>query len=251
MNIGRIIFIIIILILLYVLARYFLSNKNTLTTSVTSGKSQQQISANNLASNSSGVNSSNFTYSIWFYIDDWNYMYNQPKVLFGRMGAPTSSVPSAPINGVTGSNPCPLVTFGAINNNLSIALTCSGVDVNNPSPTNTTIHTCNISNVPIQAWTNLLISVYGRTLDVYLDGKLVNTCLLPGVAMIDNSADVYVSPNGGFSGWTTKFQYYPNATNPQKAWDIYRQGYGGSFFSNYGIKISFLENGSETNSFTV
>ena len=247
MKIGRIFFVIIIFVLIYLFIRYFYKSEYTLSSVVTAGTTQQHISANNLAKNSSGANSSNFTYSIWFYIDDWNYMYNSTKVLFGRMGAPTSSVPTEAVAGVTGANPCPVVTFGAINNNLSIALNCASKG----TTSNTKVHTCTVSNVPIQAWTYLLISVYVRTLDIYMDGKLVNTCLLPGVAMIDNSADVYVTPKGGFSGWTSKFQYFPNATDPQTAWNIYRQGYGGSFFSKYNIKVAFLENGTETNSFSV
>jgi hypothetical protein len=250
MKIGRVFFIIIIFVLIYLLFRYFYKSEYTLSPAVTAGTTQQQITASSLAQNSStGANSSNFTYSIWFYINDWNYRYSDPKVLFGRMGAPTSSVPTEAVPGVTGANPCPVVTFGAINNNLAIALRCAGKDLQNAS--DTTIHTCAINNVPIQAWTNLLISVYGRTLDIYMDGKLVNTCLLPGVAMIDNNADVYVTPNGGFSGWTSKFQYYPNATDPQTAWNIYRQGYGGSVFSKYNVKVAFLENGTETNSFSI
>jgi hypothetical protein len=247
MKIETVLFIIIIFVLLYLVIRYFFKSEYTLSSVVTAGTTQQHISANNLAKDSSGVNSSNFSYSIWFYIDDWNYKYTEPKVLFGRMGAPTTTSPKTAIPGISGANPCPVAVFGAINNNLAVTLNCASAS----SSSNTTLHTCTISNVPIQAWTNLLISVYGRTMDMYMDGKLVNTCLLPGVAMIDNGADVYVTPNGGFSGWTSKFQYFPNATDPQTAWNIYKQGYGGSFFSKYNIKVAFLENGTETNSFSI
>jgi hypothetical protein len=49
-------------------------------------------------------------------------------------------------------------------------------------------------NVPVQKWVNLIISVYGRSLDVYIDGKLAKTCLLPGVANVNNKSDIYVNP---------------------------------------------------------
>jgi hypothetical protein len=102
---------------------------------------------------------------------------------------------------------------------------------------------------------NLLISVYGRSLDVYLDGKLVKTSVLPGVAKINNNSNVYITPSGGFSGWTSKFQYFPNSTDPQTAWNIYQKGYGSSVLSNtfgkYQVKLSFVENGTETSSLTV
>jgi len=257
MDLKTVIFVIIIIVLLYLVIRFFMKSSNTLTSTIMAGTTQQQVSASTIASKSNnGANSSNFTYSIWFYIDDWNYMYNMPKVLFGRMGGQSSSSSTGSIPGVSGTDPCPLVTFGAINNNLSVALTCAATNatvvenVSGASP-NTVVHTCTVNNVPIQVWTNLLISVYGKTMDIYLDGKLVNTCLLPGIALVNTNADLYITPNGGFSGWTSKLQYYPNATDPQTAWNIYKQGYGGSMFSNYNVNVSFTENGNVVNSFTI
>jgi hypothetical protein len=253
MNIGSILLIIAIIILLYIAVRYIVNDVNTLT-GITSGTTQQTIEASSLATDGSNPNQSNFAYSIWFNIDDWTYRYGKPKVLFGRMGQQQNA------NG-TAENPCPLVALGAIENNLIISLTLSGCTATEQStentalPNNMCIHRCIVSNVPIQKWVNLLISVYGQTLDVYMDGKLVKTCVMPGIAQIYPEQSVFVTPYGGFSGWTAKFQYYPNALNPQEAWDIYQKGYGqswlSSIFGRYQIKVSFIENGTENNSFTI
>jgi len=90
---------------------------------------------------------------------------------------------------------------------------------------------------------------------VYIDCKLVKTFFLPGVANINNNADVYVTPVGGFDGWTSRFQYYPNSLNPQQAYNIYANGYGGSMFSNllqgYQVQISLVENGTTQSSVTI
>ena len=76
---------------------------------------------------------------------------------------------------------------------------------------------------------------------------------MPGVAKVANNSPVVITPNGGFSGYTAKIQYWPNATNPQEAWNIYRDGYGGSIlgnlFNKYRIKVSFLEDNKEQSSF--
>jgi hypothetical protein len=82
-------------------------------------------------------------------------------------------------------------------------------------------------------------------MDLYIDGKLVRTCLLPGVASVNNNANIYVTPAGGFDGWTAKLQYYPDSLNPQQAWNIYTQGYSNwmSMFSSYQVQISLVENG--------
>lgn len=275
MDFKVIFFIIIVIILLYIIVRY-MSSSSTTATGLISGTTMQTISAASLSSTSSGVKSSNFTYSVWFYVDDWNYNYGQPKVLFGRVStAATSASGTASATASStglgtyglssyGSNPCPLVTFGAVENNLSVALTVYSEsssayttdDSVDPSSA-AIIHTCSVPNVPIQSWCNLLISVYGRTLDIYLDGKLVNTCVLPGIAKITSDANVYITPVGGFAGWTSKFVYYPNATDPQTAWNIYQDGYGASFLNNLfgsSFKVTFSTTdsaGNETSSYTI
>jgi hypothetical protein len=249
MDFKFVLIIIILILFLYFVLNYIYST-NTVSTSITSGTTMQTIDATKLSSTKSGIKSSNFTYSIWFYIDDWNYNYGKEKVLFGRVGSPTSS-PGA--SGSYGKEPCPMVTFGGIENNLNVMM-----NVYSGSGTSSSItHTCNVSNIPIQAWCNLLISVYGRTLDIYLDGKLVNTCVLPGTAKINENANVYITPVGGFSGWTSKFEYYPNATDPQTAWNIYQNGYSNSiidsvFGTSFRVKFSTVDSsGTETSSYTI
>lgn len=80
---------------------------------------------------------------------------------------------------------------------------------------------------------------------------MVRTCLLPGTAVINNSADVYVTPSGGFDGWTSKFQYYPNPLNPQEAYNIYAAGYGSINTGSYQIQISLIENGTTQSTTTI
>jgi hypothetical protein len=185
-------------------------------------------------------------------VNDWNYRYGEPKVIFGRMGASSSPTNSA-TPGVSGLDPCPSVVLGAIQNNMSIALSCyPGADSPPTTATNSIVHTCNIANVPVQKWVNLLVSVYGRSMDVYLDGKLVKTCLLPGIAKINNTAPIYITPKGGFAGWTSKLQYWPNATDPQTAWNIYMQGYGGSnMMSQYKVKVAVYKGDTEQSSVSI
>jgi len=256
MNIRTILIIVIIIIILYYLIRWFTSDPTTLTT-IMSGTTQTTIDYSSLSKTENGSVPSNFTYSMWFYINDWNYRYGEPKVLFGRMASTTDTNSNSTLEGVSGQGPCPVVVLGAISNNLDIAMTVYP-SLSNESQitdnTQSTIHSCSLSIVPSQTWVNLLISVYGRTLDVYLDGKLVKSCVLPGIAKVNNNSNVYVTPKGGFSGWTSKFQYFPNATDPQTAWNIYQKGPTNSLsniWGNYQVKVAVIDNGTETGSVTI
>ena len=262
------------------LIRYIMTDPNTLS-GLTDGTVSTQITSDNLAQKDDGVPDSNFAYSIWFYINDWNYRYGEPKILYGRMGgtgstdstgsdsddesdncpskpAPVSSKssPSASsvMSSISGVDPCPVVIFGEKENNLIVALGCyPGADEEPTTAGGTTVvHTCGVGNIPLQKWTNLVISVYGRTLDIYIDGKLVRTCLLPGVAHVNNNKSVYVTPVGGFDGWTSKFQYYSDSLNPQQVWNIYSKGYtSGLFAGSYQLQMSVLNNGTAQDTYTI
>lgn len=244
MEVKSIILLVIIVVLLIMLIRYIMSDVSTLS-GLTSSQTMQRIDASTLANSPTGGNSSNFTYSIWFFVEDWNYRYGEPKVIFGRMTTGTGK-----------KEPCPSVTLGPIENNIMVSMAVyPGLDEEPTNGTNYITHSCSIANVPIQRWCNLFISVYGRTLDIYLDGKLVRTCVLPGVPKIDANAPVYITPMGGFSGWTSKFQYWPDSSDPQKAWNIYKTGYGGSWLGNlfgrYTVKLSLMEGDTVDSSFTI
>jgi hypothetical protein len=161
---------------------------------------------------------------------------------------------SDPTTQIGGTSPSPLVTLGALSNDLDIALTVFPSTTEVQSGNSEIIH-CGVQNIPIQQWVNLIVSVYGRTLDTYINGKLVRTCLLPGVANVNQTTNVYVTPNGGFEGSTSNFSYYPNALNPEQAWNIYENGYGNSILSNlfgsYQLNISLLQNGTQEASLTI
>ena len=238
MNIKNILIIVIIIVLLYILISYIMKDVNTLS-GLMDGKTMQTISASSLDSSSTSSNTSNFCYSIWFFIDDWNYRYGESKIIFGRMSNNTE--------------PCPVVSLGETQYNLNISLLVyPGTDATAESSALTPKYT--VGNVPLQKWVNLLISAYGRSLDIYIDGKLVRTCLLPGVAKINPTSDVYITPSGGFSGWTSTFQYWPESCDPQKAWNIYKKGYGGSWLGNFGkysVKVSLMEGETEEGSFEI
>lgn len=226
-----------LLFVIYFILNWYYNNSKQLTKQF-NAQEQQRIIASTIPANN---NSSNYTYSAWFYLNDWNYRYGEPKILLARNDKD--------------NNPGPSVVFGAMENDITISVTCyptSNTQANTSDKH--IIHECNVSNFPIQKWVNLIISLYGRTLDVYLDGKLVRTCVLPGVAKINNNADVFVTPKGGFSGMTSNIKYWSDATNPQEAYEIYKDGFGGGnlitgIFSKYKLKFSFMENNKEKGSF--
>jgi hypothetical protein len=235
MEIIQIVLIVILVIVIIYAIMWFFA-KSTQLTRMANGNVQQIILASTL---SNSKHSNNYTYSTWFYINDWNYRFGEPKIILGRLDKD--------------NNPGPSITLDAMENNLNVAVAC--YPVSKSASASPLIHQCNVSNIPLQKWVNLIVSLYGRTLDLYLDGKLVRTCVLPGVAKVNPDTNILVTPAGGFNGWTTNFQYWSSASNPQEAYNIYKSGFGGStlgnLFNKFRIKVSFLTDNQERSSFEI
>jgi hypothetical protein len=243
MNIGMIIFIVILIVLIIIIIRSYTVN-NYILTKLSDAKLQQVIPSSSLATTPNPSN--NYAYSIWFYINDWNYRYNESKTIFCKQEL-SSSNSTEPADG---SYPQPCVSLDAYNNNITIKITYYSSTGTYPTDI------FKLNNIPIQQWVNFTMSLYGKTLDVYVNGKLVQTNIISGVPYInDNIDNIYVTPQGGFDGSTSKFSYYPYSLNPEQAWNIYEDGYSGGILSNltgsYQLNISVLQNGIEETSLTI
>ena len=299
-----VILVFVLLVVLYIIINAF--SKTSKLTEMSNGKVLQTITANSVKNSK---NSSNFTYSMWIYVDDWNYKFGTKKTILNRAGCPsvvlgdkpntltvstkyyssaaslTAPTPYAPNTSNCATNSanakacqacnsgftcacanCDPVLYAATNNpTTGAALTLTPPCSNTGTTTTTsggattgpgnTISLCTIDNIPIQKWVNVIISLYGRTLDTYLNGKLVRTCVIPGVPNVDNNADISVTPDGGFSGWTTTFKYWSEASNPQDAYNIYKDGFGGSILGNalnkYRLRFSMVKDNKVTGSFEI
>jgi hypothetical protein len=210
MNYLTIIGIVLIVIILYYIIQYAFSG-GTLT-STSSAKKATTISSDKVEAKA------NFTYSIWFYIDDWNYKFGNTKTILSK-GHQNFEI-----------------NLGKEDNNLNIAIELASK--------NKLVHHCNVPNVPIQKWVSCIVSIYGRSMDVYINGKLVRTCILENVAKL-NKSDIKITPNGGFSGYTSSFQFIPDATNPEEAYNIYKKGNGTNFLASilgkYKFRVEFLK----------
>ena len=108
----------------------------------------------------------NYAYSIWFYVSDWQHRLGQdPK--------DTSSFEEEPM-----VHRILEITLAPYENNILISVDTYPTNGSQPSQS----PTCSINNFPLQRWVNLTISLNNRTLDTYLNGKLVRTCILPNTS---------------------------------------------------------------------
>lgn len=235
---NKIIIGVFVIILLYILYLYFFSNSSTVLVGMrdTATKVIVQSSAITPA-----AGSLNFTFSIWLFVTKWSNK-GSPKYIFYLS------------NGVDKSHDLEM-KFDSTINDINISMNIVGTST---APVASNV-TCSIESVPLQSWVNIIMTLNGKALDLYLDGKLVRTCLLSGMPTWINSNTDLILPSStdvepSFEGYTSNFKYLPTSVNPREAYAIYREGFGSgnwmsSMFSKYRIKMSFLEDNVEVNSF--
>jgi len=231
MDAHKIVIGVVIIVLLYLLYLYFFGDSSAVLVGVHETGEEITITSGTIAPGPT----QNFTYSIWVYVSNWNA--GNEKIIFQRP---------------CGSSFCPKMAFDQNMNNVTITLATYPTDTGAAQTAQ-----CQIENVPLQSWTNLIMTLNGNALDCYLDGKLVRTCLMPGVTNVSDAGALVLTPKGkSFQGYTGNFQYFNRAINPREAYAIYKEGFGGSnwlsnLFNKYRIKMSFMKDNQEVNSFEI
>lgn len=141
----------------------------------------------------------------WMYIKDWNHRFGQEKVILRRT-ASTNAAQSSPS-----------ISLGATDNSLNVSVSLFGGG-NVPDK-----HTCTVENVPLQKWFAVSVTVFDRNLEVYINGRLVKSCVLPAIPRA-TPGKLVITPDGGFSGEICTLYTYAGALTPEDTKAFYMAG---------------------------
>jgi hypothetical protein len=84
---------------------------------------------------------------------------------------------------------------------------------------------CDLPAIDLQRWVNITVSVDGKTVDVYMDGKLSRSCVLPSFYKVDAGGySAYLLSYGGFGGQISTTNVYDSALNPEEVYKNYMAG---------------------------
>jgi len=90
---------------------------------------------------------------------------------------------------------------------------------------NDTMPVCDLPEVELQRWVCFGVVLNGRTVDVYLDGKLARSCVLPSFYTVDaNGVSLKLLQYGGFNGFLSNVFVHSVALNPEQMYRIYMNG---------------------------
>jgi len=85
---------------------------------------------------------------------------------------------------------------------------------------------CDINNVDLQKWVHVSIVSSAKTLDVYLEGKLARSCILPGNIHIPQIYYLNLFAYNGFGGFISNLTTHDYSLNPEQIWTKYMAGPG-------------------------
>jgi len=262
----RIIFVILVLVALYYLYNYLFSSAglegkivlNTVT--VAAPSSPIVIVGEKLPALYEG---GEFSVNTWIYITDYSVNRGRNKHVFSIGGSSFTTL---------------AVYLGAYKSSLSVRVHTrngGGSSINiggpsaSPSDASDTLTTevvkslfnslqtdsslidnnrpCDVPNLELQKWLQLTICLNNKTCDVYLDGKLARSCVLPSFYKVDKvNLAMSLCSYGGFGGYISNTSVYNYALNPEQTWKLYMAGPGPQYGFVEWIKSLFNPESANT-----
>jgi hypothetical protein len=200
-----------------------------------------------------------YTYNFWINVNDWGKGYGNVKNVLTRSAHNPFTVPKILSN--------PSIFFYPEDNNLAIRVSTMKNNVQydptlypeydavqspngngvytvvnpyyyNQSNTQTTASTsthldttivCDVANIPLQRWVMVTVILWNRTLDVYINGMLVRSAILPGVPLFNANdlSQIFVGSNSSqntFNGYISRLKYYQRAITAKDVMGLYKTG---------------------------
>ena len=186
-------------------------------------ESEGSITINRSVNANDGIE---FTWSVWIYIDDLSVNSGVYRCVFYK-GNDFASDPNNPENkGLNFPNNAPGLYIAPNTNSLVIMMNTFNV-INEE---------IQINDIPINKWVNVIIRCQHNTLDVYINGTIIKSHNLHGVPR-QNYGDVYVAPNGGFSGYISNLWYYDYALGITEIAKISSKGANTNMIGSNSIEL--------------
>lgn len=197
-----------------------------------------------------------FTISNWIYINNWSYRRGFNKSIIS-VGGPSFDTIRVYLGGYKPSLSVRLQTkdVSGINNTIPTAVTANNTTTGSGAPMSSmssssmvesldkatqnavfnilqsdsdllsSTQICDLPQIDLQRWINITIAVNGKTVDVYYDGKLARSCVLPSFFKVDAGGySANLLAYGGFGGQIATVNMYDGALNPEQVYNNYMAG---------------------------
>ena len=179
-----------------------------------------------------------FGYSFWFYVHAWedsNYAKPKSIMIRGDEDHAAYSGPSIWINPTTSELIVIIDVFDTDNASTTpISLKEVYDFINKEEDCLNGMFKCKTAGIQLQKWVHVATVLNDRTLDIFINGKLVKSCILEYGPRLSET-DVSVGgmnvdqtdgsiENTGFIGYISRFVYYSKSMSPIEVYKHYQKG---------------------------
>ena len=161
-----------------------------------------------------------FTWSVWIYINNLQYLEGQYKHIFYKGNSDLNE------NGLNFPNNAPGLYIAPNTNSLVVMM----------NTYNSINEEVVIPGIPLNKWINVIIRCQNTTLDVYINGTITRSVNLMGVPK-QNYGNVYVGMNGGFNGNISNLWYYDYALGITEIQNISTDGPNTYMIGSNGMSL--------------
>ena len=98
---------------------------------------------------------------------------------------------------------------------------------------------CRAEQFPIQRWNCITLNVHNNIVDLFMDGKLLHTCVYDGNLELNNDP-IIIGNRGGFDGYVSNVTWSNKSLDSTKIYEIYSQGPRIRLTANDRIKYMFM-----------
>ena len=243
----QIVIVILGLVGLFYLYRYLFGGGAMSSTTLLGPKTNAQVEPTGAitisSSNMPGLyEGGEFSISMWVYVQNWSYrqgrnkhilsiggntfdtirMYlggNKPQ-LHIRLHTPADATPASSAGGAQNSGLIPSDRLDKAAQNALFTNLDTGSAL-----LDSTNQLCDLPELDMQRWVQVTVAVNGKTCDVYLDGKLARSCVLPTHFKVDGGGyNATLLGFGGFGGYIAGVSMYNYAVSPDQVYKSYMAG---------------------------
>lgn len=178
-----------------------------------------------------------FSVSTWVYISDWTIDRGRNKPFLTLSGGPNFAtmvmylgqntsklgVRVSRAGNTTASDFKLTTTTGG---ELSKIRSFDASSAVGPSYNDSNLEKCDIESIELQRWVNITAVLNGKTVDVYIDGKMSRSCVLDGMFLVAAGDSLSVTLGGplGFGGLIGQTRVADFAYSPDRVYQIYQNG---------------------------
>jgi|LauGreDrversion4_2_1035121.scaffolds.fasta_scaffold183155_2 hypothetical protein len=183
-----------------------------------------------------------FSVSTWIYVNNWNERSGRNKLFFRLSGGSAEASNVETLVMYLGQNVNKLSVRVSSASSVTSAGSGSAIDsvqlnsetitkITQDSPTSvftddsTGFKKCDIEEIDLQRWVNITVCLSGKTVDVYMDGKLSRSCVLNSMYHVTGDrTKVELAGPSGFGGYIGQTQIANYAYSPDQVYKMYQNG---------------------------